>query len=122
LASKDFVSDDGELTEEAQQFIVRTVKTVLDTDGVAYKANYEVGGSVLPAGFTASVMMDTTMPGEQLLEVKDAEGKVILAHKFPAPEAPPAAAAADSADQKEKHDLSQLKARAMSLSTKYETN
>lgn len=83
-----------EITDEVREFIKGVILETLKVKGM---------GRLLPEGFTAVAMEDTTMPGEQLLEIKDANDQVILAHKFPAPDAPPAKAAADSADlEKEK--------------------
>lgn len=116
LSSKGFGLDDGELTEEAQTLIERVVKTVLKSSGVAY-VDESLGGNTLPAGFTATTLMDTTLPGEQVLEIKDASGKVILAHKFSAPEAPNSA---DLSADREKGLTPQMRARAMALSTRHE--
>lgn len=115
LASK---SAEDELTEEAKEFIKSVVQQAL-TIKQDFDTNLNATGSVLPNGFTAITEMDSEKSTQTLI-VKNAAGNVVLSHEFPAPEAP-APAADQSADQKDKgYDLTELRARAMSLSTRHE--
>lgn len=107
LSSKGFEDEDQE---------IEFVKSVVD--GVLSGLNASSTGSILPAGFTATTTLDSESP-ESTLEIKDANGTVILSHKFSAPEAP-ASAADSSADREKGHDLATLRARALTLSTRHE--
>lgn len=73
----------------------------------------------LPEGFTADVEMDGEK-SSQTLTIKDASGKVLLAHKFPAPEAPPAPAAANSAAEDEAKTFATLRAKAFGFESRHQ--
>lgn len=93
LSSKAFGGDRTE--DEVKEFVRDIIHTTLEESGIIYRKN-----SHLPSGFKAAVIVD----GEDAtLEIKKDDGTLVLSHKFPAPDAPPAKAAADSADlEKEK--------------------
>lgn len=88
LASKSFkeLEDEALLAELSIKQFGEMLKDALDIDSY--------GKSYLPAGFVADVELDTAKD-YQTLQIKDAEGKVLLTHKF---SSTPNGAPDDSAD------------------------
>lgn len=129
LSSKGFAAD-IELTDETKEFIKSVVESALSIKQ-EFDSNHHVTGSVLPSGFTAETEMDTEKT-THTLHIKDASGKVLLAHEFPAsttleknlaPETSPAPAAADPADQEKKEpSLAVLRAKALRFETRHVNN
>lgn len=115
LASKAF-DEKGDLTEEVQTLIVKSVEGALkQMEDAGFFATMRVGGSILPEGFTAETTLDSEK-STQTLHIKDADGKLIASHEFPAPTTTAPSPEADPAADTENRAKALAMAQAQLLS------
>lgn len=115
LASKS-ADDDAitvRLSDGQVDQVVSQIKDSLDKDSY--------GKSYLPDGFTAEMELDTEK-SMQTLTIKDAAGKAVVSHEFPAPStAPSEKSAADLDADKESREKATALARAQALTFETKT-